>query len=79
MNYLIYFILGAIFIDLILPILEGIVTLIVTKFEVYKSQMAVEINKYNLMIENEGNIASDHTIGFVWEPEEELEEEIIDD
>lgn len=79
MNYLIYFILGIIFIDLILPIFEGIVTLIVTKFEVYKARMAVEINKYNLMIENEDNIPTDHTIGFVWEPEEELEEEIIDD
>ena len=79
MNYLIYFILGIIFIDLILPIFEGISTLIVTKFEVYKARMAVEINKYNLMIENEGNISTDHTIGFVWEPEEELEEEIIDD
>ena len=79
MTYLIYFILGVIFIDLILPILESIATLIVTKFEVYKSQMAVEINKYNLIIENEGNTPTDHTIGFVWEPEEELEEEIIDD
>lgn len=79
MTYLIYFILGVIFINLILPILEGVASLIVTKFEVYKAQMAVDINKYNLMIENEGNTPTDHTIGFVWEPEEELEEEIIDD
>lgn len=81
MNILIYFILGIVFIDIILPLIEGITSLICTKFEVYKAKMAVDINKYNMEIENESLSTQDSIspIGFMYEPEEVEEEEIIDD
>lgn len=81
MNILIYFILGIVFVDIILPLTEGIASLICTKFEVYKAKMAVDINKYNTEIENESLSTQDsiNPIGFIYEPGEIEEEEIIDD
>lgn len=80
MNLLIHFILGIVFVDIILPLMEGITSLICTKFEVYKAKMAVDINKYNVEIENGSNSTqTSNPIGFLCNLDSSNEEEEFDD
>lgn len=79
MTVLFYFILGVFFVDLILPLFEGIISTICIKLEVYKAKCSAEINKYNLMIEKDASPTS-NPIGFVCNlSNDDSEEEIIDD
>lgn len=48
---MIYLILGILFIDICLPILEAFCGCICTRCEQYKAKCAVEINRYNAMTE----------------------------
>lgn len=75
-----YFILGILFIDILLPIMEGITGCICTRMEQYKAKCAVKINEYNAQIE-EGSmpIADSYPIGFQYIPAEEEFEEEFDD
>ena len=70
-EHLFYFIIGIIFWDLILPLLEAFATTIVTRLEVYKAN----ITKGTL---EETNQNQTHVIGFDCSGEA-TEEEIIDD
>ena len=70
-EHLFYFILGIIFWDLILPLLEAFATTIVTRLEVYKAH----ITKGTL---EETNQTQTNVIGFDCSGEA-TEEEIIDD
>ena len=70
-EHLFYFILGIIFWDLILPLLEGFATAIVTRLEVYKTHITKETLE-------ETNQTQTHVIGFDCSGEA-TEEEIIDD
>lgn len=80
MQILFYFILGVFFIDLILPLLEGLSSALCVKLEVFKAKCSAEINKYNLMIEKDAS-PSTNPIGFVCDftKDSDSEEEIIDD
>ena len=71
------FILGMLFIYILIPILESIVGLICSALEVLKAKCNLKITKYNnqitkISLETDGPIA--HPIGFQYTPEEEDEE-----
>lgn len=78
---LIFFILGIIFIELIIPVIEALTIVIVTALEVAKGKLNMIISNYNIRIQKmaEGlEPENTHTIGFVVqnnEPEEEEEDE----
>lgn len=74
-----YFILGILFIDILLPIMEGIAGCICTRLEQYKAKCAVKINEYNMTIE-EGSmpVMDSHPIGFQYTSEDDFEEEYND-
>lgn len=73
MSFLLYFLLGIIFIDCVLPLLEGVTGCICTRMEQYKAKLAVKINEYNMEIEKmaEPPMASGQPIGFHCEAIEE--------
>lgn len=78
---LIFFILGIIFIELIIPVIEALTIVIVTALEAAKGKLNMTISKYNIQIQKmaeELEPENTHAIGFVVqnnEPEEEEEEE----
>lgn len=78
---LIFFILGIIFIELIIPIIEALTIVIVTALEVVKGKLNMTISNYNIQIQKmaeELEPENTHAIGFVVqnnEPEEEEEDE----
>lgn len=78
---LIFFILGIIFIELIIPVIEALTIVIVTALEVAKGKLNMTISNYNMRIQKmaeELEPENTHTIGFVVqnnEPEEEEEDE----
>ena len=78
---LIFFILGIIFIELIIPVIEALTIVIVTALEVAKGKLNMIISNYNIRIQKmteELEPENTHTIGFVVqnnEPEEEEEDE----
>lgn len=78
MNILFYFIFGILFVDLILPLLESIFSVIITKIEVYKAKYNVQINDYNLIIEKGDISPIVNPIGFTTNDDLEAEE-IIDE
>lgn len=61
---LFYFIIGILFIDIALPLLEGIIGCICTRMEQYKAKCAVKINEYNMEIETANMPVEAHPIGF---------------
>lgn len=78
---LIFFILGIIFIELIIPVIEALTIVIVTALEVVKGKLNMIISNYNIRIQKmaeELEPENTHAIGFVVqnnEPEEEEEDE----
>lgn len=78
---LIFFILGIIFIELIIPVIEALTIVIVTALEVVKGKLNMTISNYNIRIQKmaeELEPENTHAIGFVVqnnEPEEEEEDE----
>ena len=78
---LIFFILGIIFIELIIPVIEALTIVIVTALEVAKGKLNMTISNYNIQIQKmaeELEPENSHAIGFVAqnnEPEEEEEDE----
>lgn len=78
---LIFFILGIIFIELIIPVIEALTIVIVTALEVAKGKLNMTISNYNIRIQKmaeELEPENTHAIGFVVqnnEPEEEEEDE----
>lgn len=78
---LIFFILGIIFIELIIPVIEALTIVIVTALEVAKGKLNMIISNYNIRIQKiaeELEPENTHAIGFVVqnnEPEEEEEDE----
>lgn len=78
MNILFYFIFGILFVDLILPLLESIFSVIATKLEVYKAKYNVQINDYNLIIDKGDISPIVNPIGFATNDDLEVEE-IIDE
>lgn len=78
---LIFFILGIIFIELIIPVIEALTIVIVTALEVAKGKLNMIISNYNIRIQKmaeELESENTHAIGFVVqnnEPEEEEEDE----
>ncbi len=78
---LIFFILGIIFIELIIPVIEALTIVIVTALEVVKGKLNMTISNYNIQIQKmaeELEPENTHAIGFVVqnnEPEEEEEDE----
>lgn len=78
---LIFFILGIIFIELIIPVIEALTIVIVTALEVAKGKLNMIISNYNIRIQKmaeELEPENTHAIGFVVqnnEPDEEEEDE----
>lgn len=79
---LIFFILGIIFIELIIPVIEALTIVIVTALEVAKGKLNMIISNYNIRIQKMAEeLEPENThaaIGFVVqnnEPEEEEEDE----
>lgn len=78
---LMFFILGIIFIELIIPVIEALTIVIVTALEVVKGKLNMTISNYNIQIQKmaeELEPENTHAIGFVVqnnEPEEEEEDE----
>lgn len=78
---LIFFILGIIFIELIIPVIEALTIVIVTALEVVKGKLNMIISNYNIRIQKmaeELEPENTHAIGFIVqnnEPEEEEEDE----
>lgn len=78
---LIFFILGIIFIELIIPVIEALTIVIVMALEVVKGKLNMTISNYNIQIQKmaeELEPENTHAIGFVVqnnEPEEEEEDE----
>lgn len=78
---LIFFILGIIFIELIIPVIEALTIVIVTALKVAKGKLNMTISKYNIQTQKmaeELEPENTHAIGFVVqnnEPEEEEEDE----
>ena len=68
---MINFILGIIFVIMIIPIAERITQVILTLFELWKSNIAIKITKNNEILEPK----STHIIGFCAPPEEEEDED----
>ena len=76
------FVLGMLFIYILIPILESVVSLICSALEVLKAKCNLKITKYNnqitkISLETEGPVA--HPIGFQYTPIEEDEEYYEDD
>ena len=77
-NIIIVFLLGIVFIQWIFPLVDGLIGLFLTQFEVWKNYMAVKIAKSQQQIEelkektnNNNNLSQ---IGFAVLEEEEEEE-----
>lgn len=82
MLYFLFFILGILFSAYIMPLLDSLFTVVLTKLEVSKGKYAFEATKVNLQIEQltldtEGGGQQLPAIGFQYVPEEE--EEFDDD
>lgn len=78
---LIFFILGIIFIELIIPVIEALTIVIVTALEVVKGKLNMIISNYNIQIQkmaDELEPENTHAIGFVVQ-NNELEEEEEDE
>lgn len=78
---LIFFILGIIFIELIIPVIEALTIVIVTALEVAKGKLNMIISNYNIQIQkmaDELEPENTHAIGFVVN-NNELEEEEEDE
>ena len=75
------FLMGGLFLYILLPILESIMSTICTVFEVLKAKCNVKITEYNSKI-SQINAAIDgpvaHPIGFQYTPVEEEDEEYED-
>lgn len=76
---LLYFILGALFIQFIIPILDGAAALILTWFEVKKADFGEHINAINVKIRetqtSDDPPVSPRVIGFTLSDEYEEEDE----
>ena len=70
-----YFLLGIVFAYMGLPILETLTSAICLRLEEYKAKHSVQINRYNLTIEEENSTVTSlsNPIGFVYNTEEENE------
>lgn len=64
MKKLLYFILGVLSYMMVLPILEGLVTLLVTAFEIPKGKLSLEIAKLNKELSKEDDENHTYAIGF---------------
>lgn len=75
-----YFIAGMLFATLIMPFLDGLLSLFLTWIEVIKGKMTLKISKYNYQISQIGDesIQDKHIIGFITkEEEDETDEETL--
>ena len=79
---MIHFILGGLFLYILLPILESGMSAICTRIEQYKAKCGLKIAEYNSKIAqiNMGEEqAASHLIGFQYTPLEEEDEEYYED
>lgn len=67
---LIYFLLGVLFIQVILPLLTSITDLYIARIEMKKLELSVKAAEYNNKIAY-GEAPPAHQIGFTYTPEEE--------
>ena len=74
---LIYFILGILFIQIVLPILSSFTDLLLTWVEVKKLKLSIKAQEINQQIAL-GEAPPAHQIGFTYTPQEE-EDEYADD
>lgn len=73
-----YFLLGIIFAFIILPILESLTSAICLRIDEYKAKHSVQINRYNITIEQENNnitTSKTYPIGFINNEETEVEDD----
>lgn len=76
MNFLIYFVLGILFVEIILPILEQLSAVLVSWLEVTKGKATVHITRMNDEIQKMGlPETSTHVIGFHIPQDEEEEDD----
>ena len=79
MEILVYFILGIVFIQWVVPILDSFTSLILTLIEYCKAKVSVPIAKYNTKIQESANpykdIEDKHIAGFVASEEDENTDE----
>lgn len=76
MNFLIYFVLGILFVEIILPILEQLSAVLVSWLEVVKGKATVHITCMNDEIQKMGlPETSTHVIGFHIPQDEEEEDD----
>ena len=76
MNFLIYFVLGILFVEIILPILEQLSAVLVSWLEVAKGKATVHITRMNNEIQKMGlPETSTHVIGFQISQDEEEEDD----
>lgn len=76
MNFLIYFVLGILFVEIILPILEQLSAVLVSWLEVVKGKATVHITRMNDEIQKMGlPETSTHVIGFRIPQDDEEEED----
>ena len=68
------FILGVLTVSFFLPIIDGLVSLILTIFECIKGYFGIKIAKYNQKLTGEESIKEVGPIGFIYEEDEENEE-----
>lgn len=75
------FLIGGLFLYILLPILESIMSAICTVIEVFKAKCSVKITEYNSKISQINSTIDSpvaHPIGFQYTPVEEEDEEYED-
>ena len=82
-KFLIYLLLGIVLVDAVIPLLDGLVTLLLTIIEAAKGYFSVKIGRYNATltkIQNQTTPTESNTkvLGFAI-PEEDEEEELEED
>ena len=79
---IIAFILGIIFIQWVIPLIDGIINVILTLFEVWKGKMAIKITQSQAQVEQVKNkysvVEQTSPIGFMITTEDEEEEDLND-
>lgn len=78
MIIILYFILGMLFIQIISPLIDGLVSLLLTIIEVAKGYFNVKIGQFNLQLKKDYEKEEVHmsAIGFAREEEEEYYDEV---
>ena len=79
---IIAFLLGIIFVQWIIPLVDGLINLLLTQFEVWKGYMTVKISKSQQKISNmskepQENINTPIGFAILEEEEEQTDEEVL--